>query len=52
MCLVQIYIIEKCSHILKRVSLVGALLLLLECLFSFLRKYYNESLIEPICFCE
>ena len=37
---------------MKRVSLVGALLLLLECLFSFFRKYYEESLIESICFCE
>ena len=34
------------------VSLVGALLLLLKCLFSVLKVFYKESLIEPIRFCE
>ena len=37
---------------MERVSLVGALLLLLECLFSVFKVYYKESLIKPICFCE
>ena len=36
----------------ERVSLVGALLLLLECLFFVFKVYYKESLIEPICFSE
>ena len=33
-----------------RVSFVGALLLLLEYLFSVFKVYNKESLIEPICF--
>ena len=35
---------------MERVSLVGALLLLLELFFSVFKVYYKESLIEPIFF--